>query len=91
MVGNGGGAYSLTLSDTTKGSSKTTQASPGAQDASAEAVIESPAGSYPSFQEQDFSGITVNGQSFSAYGLQAIDSGPYAETALDGSFSIVPG
>lgn len=92
VVDNGGGAYSLTLSDTTKGWSKTTQASLGAQDASAEAVIESPTGSYPSFQEQDFSGITVDGQSFDAYGPQAIDSGPYTETALDGgSFSIVPG
>ena len=92
VVDNGGGAYSLKLTDNTKGWSQGTQQSLGADDASAEAVIESPTGSYPSFNEQDFSGITVNGQAFSAYGPQAIDSGPYTETQLNGgSFSIVPG
>lgn len=92
VVDNGGGAYSLKLTDNTKGWSQSTQQSLGADDASAEAVIESPTGSYPSFNEQDFSGITVNGQAFSAYGPQAIDSGPYTETQLNGgSFSIVPG
>jgi hypothetical protein len=92
VVDNGGGAYSLKLSDTTKGWTQTAQSSLSAEDASAEAVIESPTGSYPSFNEQDFSGITVNGQSFDTYGPQAIDSGPYTETPLNGgSFSIVPG
>ncbi|WP_328462281.1 G1 family glutamic endopeptidase [Streptomyces sp. NBC_00448] len=92
VVDNGGGSYSLKLADTTKGWSKTTQSSLNASDASAEAVIESPTGSYPSFNEQDFSGITVDGQSFDAYNPQAIDSGPYTETALNGgSFSIIPG
>jgi hypothetical protein len=92
VVDSGGGSYSLKLSDTTKGWSKTTQQSLNGDDASAEAVIESPTGSYPSFDEQDFSGITVDGKSFDSYGPQAIDSGPYTETALDGgSFSIVPG
>ncbi|WP_335979399.1 G1 family glutamic endopeptidase [Streptomyces sp. CA2R106] len=92
VVDNGGGAYTLKLSDTTKGWSKTTQKSLSADDVSAEAVIESPTGSYPSFDEQDFSGITVNGQSFDTYGPEAIDSGQYTETALNGgSFSIIPG
>ncbi|HEY3477702.1 MAG TPA: G1 family glutamic endopeptidase [Streptomyces sp.] len=92
VVSNGGGSYTLKLSDTTKGWSKTTNARLSARNASAEAVIESPTGSYPSFSRQDFSGITVNGRSFSTYGPQAIDSGPYTETPLNGgSFSIIPG
>lgn len=92
VVDNGGGAYSLKLSDTTKGWSESTNQSLAGDDVSAEAVIESPTGSYPSFNEQDFSGITVNGQPFSAYGPEAIDSGQYTETALNGgSFSIIPG
>ena len=92
VVDNGGGAYSLKLSDTTKGWSESTNQSLAGDDVSAEAVIESPTGSYPSFNEQDFSGITVNGQSFADYGPQAIDSGQYTETALNGgSFSIIPG
>jgi Peptidase A4 family len=92
VVDNGGGSYGLKLADTTKGWTQTPQQSLSADDASAEAVIESPTGSYPSFNEQDFSGITVNGQSFDTYGPQAIDSGQYTETPLNGgSFSIVPG
>jgi hypothetical protein len=91
-VSGSGTSYSLKLSDTTKGWTKTAQASLNADDASAEAVVESPTGSYPSFAEQDFSGITVNGQSFDTYGPQAIDSGQYTETPLNGgSFAIVPG
>ena len=92
VVDNGGGTYSLRLSDTTKGWTKTTQQYLNGNDISAEAVIESPTGSYPSFNEQDFSNITVNGQLFDAYNPQAMDSGPYTETPLNGgSFSIVPG
>lgn len=91
VVGSGS-SYSLKLSDTTKGWTKTARASLSAADASAEAVIESPTGSYPSFARQDFSAITVNGRSFDTYGPQAIDSGQYTETPLNGgSFSIVPG
>lgn len=92
VVDNGGGSYSLRLTDNTQGWTQTTQQSLGADDLSAEAVIESPTGSYPSFSRLDFSGITVNGQQFSDYGPEAIDSGPYTETSLNGgSFSIVPG
>ncbi|MEV6009120.1 G1 family glutamic endopeptidase [Streptomyces sp. NPDC051976] len=92
VTDTGGGSYTLKLTDTTKGWTKTATSRLSARDASAEAVIESPTGSYPSFSRQDFSGITVNGRSFATYGPQAIDSGPYTETALNGgSFSIIPG
>ncbi|MFJ2189071.1 G1 family glutamic endopeptidase [Kitasatospora sp. NPDC087861] len=91
VVANGGGSYTLTLTDTTKGWTETTRQRLNAQNVSAEAVIESPSQSYPSFTSLDFSGITVNGRSFDAYSPQAIDSGQYTETALqNGAFSIVP-
>jgi hypothetical protein len=91
VVYNGNSSYSLKLTDNTKGWTETTDQSLDAQNVSAEAVIESPSQSYPSFSSLDFSGVTVNGQAFDAYSPQAIDSGQYTETALqNGSFSIVP-
>ncbi|WP_243638952.1 G1 family glutamic endopeptidase [Streptacidiphilus pinicola] len=88
---DGSGTYTLTLTDNTAGWTENTQQQLDAQDVSAEAVIESPSGSYPSFNELDFSGVTVNGQSFDSFSPQAIDSGQYTETALNGgSFAIVP-
>ncbi|MBF9069002.1 hypothetical protein I2501_13315 [Streptacidiphilus sp. NEAU-YB345] len=88
---DGSGNYTLTLADTTKGWSENTTQYLDAQDVSAEAVIESPSQSYPSFNELDFSGITVNGQVFDSFSPQAIDSGQYTETSLNnGSFAIVP-
>jgi hypothetical protein len=88
---DGSGTYTLTLTDNTAGWTERTQQQLDAQDVSAEAVIESPSQSYPSFDELDFTGVTVNGQSFDAFSPQAIDSGPYTETGLSGgSFSIVP-
>ncbi|WP_051967502.1 G1 family glutamic endopeptidase [Kitasatospora mediocidica] len=88
---DGSGTYSLALTDNTQGWTENTQQQLDAQNVSAEAVIESPSQSYPSFDRLDFSGVTVNGQPFDAFGPQAIDSGQYTETALqNGSFSIVP-
>ncbi|MGF1429784.1 G1 family glutamic endopeptidase [Kitasatospora sp. LaBMicrA B282] len=93
VVNTTGRSYKITLTDVTQGWTKsTTQSLRSARDVSAEAVIESPTQSYPSFAEQDFSNITVNGQSFDSYAPQSMDSGPYTETALqNGSFSIIPG
>lgn len=88
---DGSGTYTLTLTDGTAGWTERTSQQLDAQNVSAEAVIESPSSSYPSFDELDFSDVTVNGQSFDAFSPQAIDSGPYTETALSGgSFAIVP-
>ncbi len=89
---DGQGDYTLTLTDNTQGWTEQTQQYLNAQNISAEAVIESPSGSYPSFNELDFSNVTVNGQVFDNFSPQAIDSGGYTETALNnGNFSIVPG
>lgn len=91
VVYNGGRTYTLKLTDDTKGWTKTVRQQISAQNVSAEAVIESPTQSYPSFNSLDFSNIVVNGQSFDAYNPQPIDSGQYTETALsNGAFSIVP-
>ncbi|MFE9423985.1 G1 family glutamic endopeptidase [Kitasatospora sp. NPDC006697] len=88
---DGSGSYTLTLTDNTAGWTETTRQSLDGQNVSAEAVIESPSQSYPSFDELDFSDVTVNGQSFDQSNPQAIDSGQYTETGLQGgSFAIVP-
>ncbi|WP_045304716.1 G1 family glutamic endopeptidase [Saccharothrix sp. ST-888] len=91
VVYGGNSTYTLKLTDNTKGWTETTRQRLRAQNVSAEAVIESPSQSYPSFDSLDFSHVTVNGQTFDAYSPQAIDSGQYTETGLqNGSFSIVP-
>lgn len=91
MTTDGSGNYNLTLTDNTLGWTEKTTQNLGAQNVSAEAVIESPSQSYPSFNELDFSNVTVNGQVFDNSSPQAIDSGQYTETALqNGSFAIVP-
>lgn len=88
---DGTGTYTITLTDNTAGWTESTQQQLNAQNVSAEAVMESPSNSYPSFNELDFTGVTVNGQVFDTYAPQAIDSGSYTETALsNGSFAIVP-
>jgi len=88
----GGGSYDITLSDKTKGWTEHTTQQLDAQNVSAEAVIESPSGSYPSFDKLDFSGITVDGQAFDSYQPQALDSGGYTPGPLSGgAFSMTPG
>ncbi|MFE0464234.1 G1 family glutamic endopeptidase [Kitasatospora sp. NPDC058965] len=88
---SGNGSYLLKLTDTTKGWTRSITKSLRGRNVSAEAVIESPSQSYPSFNELDFANITVNGQVFDAFYPQAVDSGQYTETGLNnGSFAIVP-
>ncbi|MDH6117101.1 hypothetical protein ABH930_001914 [Kitasatospora sp. GAS204A] len=85
-------SYTLTLTDVTQGWTKTTKQTLRSQDVSAEAVMESPTQSYPSFSQLNFANLKVNGQVFDNYSPQSIDSGPYTETALqNGAFSIIPG
>ncbi|MFE3504552.1 hypothetical protein ACFXPX_07280 [Kitasatospora sp. NPDC059146] len=91
VVNSGGSTYTLRITDTTKGWTETTDQQLDGQNVSAEAVIESPSQSYPSFDRLDFSGVTVNGQVFDSYSPQAINSGQYTETPLsNGAFAIVP-
>ncbi|MGH3434843.1 MAG: G1 family glutamic endopeptidase [Sciscionella sp.] len=92
VVDAGGGNYTITLTDDTKGWAEHTTQHLGAQDVSAEAVIESPTRSYPRFSELDFSDVTVNGQPFATYGPQPITSGGYDPGPLSGgNFAITPG
>ncbi|BCJ34691.1 hypothetical protein Athai_21940 [Actinocatenispora thailandica] len=92
VTATGGGGYQITLTDRTAGWTERTTQYLGAQDVSAEAVIESPTGSYPSFAELDFSGITVDGQVFDAYQPTGLDSGGYSPGPLsNGAFSMTPG
>ncbi|KOV64071.1 G1 family glutamic endopeptidase [Streptomyces sp. MMG1121] len=91
VVSNGGGSYTLTLKDNTRGWTEHVNQNLGAQNASAEAVIESPTQSYPSFSELDFSGVTVDGQSLDTTNPQAFTSGGYGPGPLSGgSFSMTP-
>lgn len=92
VTSDGSGSYKIELSDTTKGwTENTTQQLSSAKNASAEAVIEDPSGSYPKFSKIDFTGVTVNGKPFAQSNPQKLDSGGYTETALNGGdFSIVP-
>lgn len=92
VADDGSGDYTITLTDNTAGWTESTQQQYNGQDASAEAVIESPTSSYPSFSELDFSGVTVDGQPFDATNPQVLTSGGYGPTALNGgSFAMVPG
>lgn len=91
VTDGGGGHYTITLTDVTRGWTQRVQKSYRGADASAEAVIESPTGSYPSFSRLDFSGITVNGRVFDSANPQPFASGQYTPTALrKGAFSMVP-
>jgi hypothetical protein len=88
----GNGSYKLVLTDNTQGwTYSTTKRLSSAENVSAEAIIESPTQSYPTFSSMNFSGITVNGSVFSSYDPLALASGQYVPTALNGgSFSMVP-
>ena len=88
----GSGSYTLTLTDNTKGWTYTTTQRLRGDNVSAEAIIESPTQSYPNFNSLTFTGITVNGSTFSAYHPTALASGRYVPTALNGgTFSLIPG
>jgi hypothetical protein len=92
VVSNGGGSYTLTISDKTKGWNENVTKNLDASNASAEAVIESPTNSYPSFSKLDFSGVTVDGQPFENANPTDLESGGYGPGQLSGgSFSTTPG
>jgi len=87
----GNGSYKITLKDTTKGWSYNTTKSLNAENVSAEAIIESPSQSYPTFTAVKFSAITVNGETFSDFNPTPLSSGGYSPTALKGgAFSLKP-
>lgn len=71
---DGGGDYTLTISDTTQGWTETTPGSYPGENASAEAILESPTAAYPNFGHVDFTNFTINGQSASAFDPVALDA-----------------
>lgn len=92
VVSDGGGSYTLTLTDNTQGWTQHVSKSLSADNVSAEAVIESPTSSYPSFDRLDFSNVTVDGQPFENANPGVLTSGGYGPGPLSGgSFSMTPG
>jgi Peptidase A4 family len=89
---NGGKSYTLVLHDVTKSWTKTIKASlSGASNATAEAVIEDPTGSYPNLYDGvTFSSVTVNGKSFKSYAPSKLTSGGYIPGSMNanGGFTI---
>jgi hypothetical protein len=71
---DGNGNYTLTITDNTQGWTETTPASYQGQNASAEAIIESPTAAYPNFGSVDFTGFQINGQDPSSFNPVALDA-----------------
>jgi hypothetical protein len=71
---DGAGNYTLTISDNSQGWTETTPGSYQGQNASAEAILESPTAAYPNFGQVNFSGFQINGQDPGAYGPVALDA-----------------
>jgi len=70
----GSSAYTLKLSDTTRGwTYTTTKTLSSAKRKSAEVIIESPTGSYPNFGTLNFSSAEINGASLGSYSPTAMD------------------
>jgi len=92
-----GDAYTMTISDITKGWTKTTvKSNPEAESASAEAVIEAPGG-YPTLKAVKFTGVEFNGtplDDFSLIKLETDTDSPvtYTPTAIKNGddFNMVP-
>jgi hypothetical protein len=66
--------YTLTLSDSTQGWTKTTTKSLTASNTSVEVIMESPTAAYPNFGSVNFTGSQVNGGTLGATGPVALDA-----------------
>ncbi|HTZ45928.1 MAG TPA: G1 family glutamic endopeptidase [Jatrophihabitans sp.] len=93
-VTRSGTSYTLTISDTTKGWTKTTTKSLNASNASAEVIIESPTGAYPKFGTVNFTNSKINGSNLSNYNPTLMDASngsgyeDHTSAVSGGSFSI---
>jgi Peptidase A4 family len=93
-VTRSGTTYTLTISDTTRGWSKTTTKSLNASNASAEVIIESPTASYPQFGTVSFSNSKINGSLLGNYNPTLMDASnnygyeDHTSAVSGGSFSI---
>jgi hypothetical protein len=91
---DGNGNYTLTIKDTTKGWTETTPGSYQGQNASAEAILESPTAAYPNFGTVSFSNFSINGQSADGFSPVALDasnsngSEDHTSALSGGSFSV---
>jgi hypothetical protein len=66
--------YTLTLTDDTRGWTKTTTKTLSATNTSVEVIMESPTAAYPNFGSVDFSGSRVDGGTLGATGPIALDA-----------------
>jgi hypothetical protein len=73
-VTRSGTSYALTLTDNSKGWSKTTNRTLAAANASVEVIMESPTGAYPNFGSVNFTGSTVDGGTLGSTGPVALDA-----------------
>ena len=94
-VSRSGSTYTLVLSDTTKGWTKTTTKSGSHANSSAEVIIESPTGAYPRFGTVSFTSAKINGSNLANFSPTLMDasnsSGAYEDhtsAVSGGSFSI---
>ncbi len=94
-VTRSGTTYTLTLTDSTRGWTKTTTKSlSSARNASAEVIIESPTAAYPRFGTVSFSSSQINGSNLSNWGPTLMDASnnfgyeDHTSAVSGGSFSI---
>jgi hypothetical protein len=93
-VSRSGTSYTLVLTDNTQGWSKSTTQSYNGANSSAEVIIESPTGAYPSFGSVNFSGSTVDGTALGSYSPDLLDASnssgfeDHTSAVSGGNFSI---
>jgi hypothetical protein len=93
-VSRSGTTYTLKLTNSTRGWTKTTTSSLSASNSSAEVIIESPSGSYPAFGSVSFSSSSINGSQLANWNptlMDASSNGIYEDhtsSVSGGSFSI---
>jgi hypothetical protein len=93
-VTRSGTTYTLKLTNSTRGWTKTTTQSLSASNTSAEVIIESPSGSYPAFGTVSFSSSSINGSQLSNWNPTLMDASnnsgyeDHTSAVSGGSFSI---
>lgn len=93
-VTRSGTTYTLKLTNSTRGWTKTTTSSLSASNSSAEVIIESPSGSYPAFGTVSFSSSSINGSQLSNWNPTLMDASAngiyedHTSAVSGGSFSI---
>ena len=73
-VTRSGTTYTLTITDNTKGWTKTTTKTGRDANSSAEFILESPTAAYPRFGTVTFTGASVNGTALSSFNPVALDA-----------------